>query len=122
MPFYNVKVSKCNVKVFRMESVNISFLLHFQEGYWSVINERLVNVLSTLKSPPHLHMCREFNFNLSHSMIAEQQVSHVIAMCHAIWQHASIGQLTTLPRYGHLKLISNTLLLCYINYSCVVKF
>jgi len=35
-----------------------------------------------------------FNFNASHQVLGEVSYSYVLALCHAVWEHASIGQLS----------------------------
>jgi mediator of RNA polymerase II transcription subunit 23 len=65
-----------------------------------VIHERVAETLQLpfLNSPSAsanpFHM---LNFNSSHNVIGEFSCSYVLAMCHAVWQHASIGQLSILP-------------------------
>ena len=66
-----------------------------------VINERVAEALQTpyLSSAQHLgaNPFQTLNFNGSHQVVGELQCSYVLALCHAVWQHASIGQLSILP-------------------------
>ncbi len=39
-----------------------------------------------------------FNFSVSHGQLAEQYSSYVVAISHAVWHHAGIGQLSQLPQ------------------------
>lgn len=63
-----------------------------------MIHERVAETLQLphlgIMSSDPFHM---LNFNHSHSVIAEFSCSYVLAMCHSVWQHASIGQLSILP-------------------------
>lgn len=72
----------------------------FQDGYWMVLNERVIDTiqLPCLKSPskdgnPFLML----NFTTTHQVVGEVQPSYVLSLCHAVWQHASIGQLSIIP-------------------------
>lgn len=72
-----------------------------QDSYWQVLNERIVEVLSgpMLTTPGLIDPFQAFNFTCNHQVVGEMYYSYVLALCHAVWQHASIGQLSMLPLY-----------------------
>jgi endo-1,4-beta-D-glucanase Y len=43
-------------------------------------------------------MFEAFDFEQAHAMYAETQVAYFLALSHAVWQHASIGQLSHIPQ------------------------
>ena len=67
-----------------------------------MLNDRVTEVLQSAalcqpagdSNPFHM-----FNFTTTHQVIGELPCSYVLAMCHALWQHASIGQISILPQY-----------------------
>jgi len=70
-----------------------------QECYWSVLYDRVIDAMqdpllaapSTSVDPFQL-----FDFSTCHQVIGEVRCSYVLALCHAVWVHASIGQLSTI--------------------------
>ena len=66
-----------------------------------VINERVAETLQTsyLAASDHLgsNPFQMLNFTGSHQVLGELRCGYVLALCHAVWQHASIGQLSILP-------------------------
>lgn len=65
-----------------------------------VLHDEIVEVISSrqLTDPaPNSSKFQMFNFTASHQVVGEQHCSYVLALCHAVWQHASIGQLSVLP-------------------------
>ena len=65
-----------------------------------VVNDRVVD---TIRSPniaaagANFNPFKVFNFASSYSVFGEVQCGYVLALCHAVWQHASIGQLSIIP-------------------------
>ncbi|ELT94621.1 hypothetical protein CAPTEDRAFT_178592 [Capitella teleta] len=92
-------------KVFPWMNAIGMVLTALPDGYWIVIHERVAETLQLphlgIMSSDPFHM---LNFNHSHSVIAEFSCSYVLAMCHSVWQHASIGQLSILPAFLKEKL------------------
>ena len=43
-------------------------------------------------------MFEMFDFETSHEMFAETPPAYFLALSHAVWQHASIGQLSHIPQ------------------------
>ena len=39
-----------------------------------------------------------FNFSASHAVLGEVWSSYVLALCHAVWEHASIGHLSVITQ------------------------
>ena len=53
----------------------------------------------TLTSPtPDMNPFRVFGFSSCHSMLALTDTSQLLGLCHAVWHHAGIGQLSHLPQ------------------------
>lgn len=72
------------------------------EGYWIVLNECIMEAIVD----PHLSNAGKwsnpfqmFNFNASHQVLGEVTYSYVLALCHAVWEHASIGQLSQITAF-----------------------
>ncbi|XP_074643703.1 mediator of RNA polymerase II transcription subunit 23-like [Tubulanus polymorphus] len=93
------------------------------ESYWSVINEKILEVMQNLQQtnlPPNVDLFQIFNFTLSYNLYCEMECAYLLCLCHAVWQHASIGQLSVLPMFmkeklrGVIKTESQYLLLCHI--------
>ena len=70
------------------------------------INQRIVDVIKQLANHPtagnpcggSANPFNLFNFGQNHQVVGEQHCSYVLSLCHAVWQHASIGQLSVLPQ------------------------
>ncbi|PVD23184.1 hypothetical protein C0Q70_16447 [Pomacea canaliculata] len=72
------------------------------ESYWVMLNERIMAAMQNpclTAPPPGLNPFQLFGFNTCHSMLAETDISHVLGLCHAVWHHAGIGQLSHLPQF-----------------------
>ena len=77
-------------------------LTSLPESYWVVVHDQIVKTVSELPSliPPNTSdFFAAFNFKNNHSAMSEQPYNYVIALTHAIWLHASIGQATLVPVY-----------------------
>ena len=75
-------------------------LVSVQDSYWMVLHDEIIEVISSrqLSEPSsNAYRFQMFNFTTSHQVVGEQHCSYVLALCHAVWQHASIGQLSVLP-------------------------
>ncbi|KAL3868089.1 hypothetical protein ACJMK2_040926 [Sinanodonta woodiana] len=90
------------------------------ENYWIVLNDRILDMLC---SPLFTAGKTEFhfiNFKTCQSVFGEQQANYLLALIHAIWHHAGIGQLSMLPHFirDKVKLILKTenqfLYLCHL--------
>ena len=74
-----------------------------QDSYWTVLHDEIIEVISSrqLSEPSsNAYRFQMFNFTTSHQVVGEQHCSYVLALCHAVWQHASIGQLSVLPGWA----------------------
>ncbi|XP_072045774.1 mediator of RNA polymerase II transcription subunit 23-like [Amphiura filiformis] len=89
------------------------------ECYWKVINDKILEVLSTdipsvktAFSGDHSldRIFSVYNFSGSHASHTELMCSYVLALTHAVWHHSNIGQLTLLPPFlrDHVKPIVQT--------------
>ncbi|KAL5016931.1 hypothetical protein ScPMuIL_006520 [Solemya velum] len=68
------------------------------DTYWLVLNDRIIetiqNPLLQTTNPFQL-----FNFDRARSMFAEQHCGYLMVLCHTVWHHAGIGQLSLLPQF-----------------------
>ena len=65
------------------------------ESYWVVLHEQIIATLTDLPSqlPSNItNVYTAFNFQQTHNVMSEQTYNYVIALTHATWLHASIGQ------------------------------
>ncbi|KAK3781044.1 hypothetical protein RRG08_046348 [Elysia crispata] len=72
------------------------------ESYWRVLNERILQAISChmLETPdPHHNPFKILNVSLSHLQMAQHECSTILELCHAVWHHAGIGQLSHLPQF-----------------------
>ncbi|XP_046366598.1 mediator of RNA polymerase II transcription subunit 23-like isoform X3 [Haliotis rufescens] len=71
------------------------------EPFWVVLNDRIVDAFNStqLTQSSYKYPFQMFNFHSSHIVFAEQQCSYLLGLCHAIWHHAGIGQLSQLPQF-----------------------
>lgn len=67
------------------------------DTYWSSLNTKVEEVIRSIQ--PSVQPFQLFNFSGSQSVFAEQHCSYVLALTHAIWHHAGIGQLSQLPQF-----------------------
>lgn len=93
------------------------------ESYWSVLHDRILEVIQSplLSMPlPDMDPFQVFDFSKSHCTMTEVQCSHLVALTHAIWYHASVGQISAVLPFMREKLkpIIKTeeqlLLLCHL--------
>ncbi|XP_012943009.1 mediator of RNA polymerase II transcription subunit 23 [Aplysia californica] len=71
-------------------------------SYWSVLNSRILEaIMSPMLVNPAAHHSpfKILNVSLSHLQNAEHQCSTVLELCHGVWHHAGIGQLSHLPQF-----------------------
>ncbi|KAK3090128.1 hypothetical protein FSP39_009382 [Pinctada imbricata] len=71
------------------------------DTYWMSLNTKIAEVVT---SPPLTiqGMCQPFqlfNFTESMTVLAEQNCTYLLALSHAVWHHAGIGQLSQLPQF-----------------------
>ncbi|KAK7100374.1 mediator of RNA polymerase II transcription subunit 23-like isoform X2 [Littorina saxatilis] len=77
------------------------------ESYWVVLNDRIMSAINSpaLTSPvPDVDPFRMFGYGTCHSTLALTDTSQLLGLCHAIWHHAGIGQLSHLPQFVREKL------------------
>ncbi|KAH9498459.1 Mediator of RNA polymerase II transcription subunit 23 [Bulinus truncatus] len=77
------------------------------ESYWSVLNDRILKAITSpmLEIPAAHHSpFKILNVSLSHLQNAEHQCSTILELCHGVWHHAGIGQLSHLPQFVKEKL------------------
>ncbi|XP_041358001.1 mediator of RNA polymerase II transcription subunit 23-like [Gigantopelta aegis] len=77
------------------------------DPFWAVLHE---NIVSTISMPQLVvpsgstNPFQMFNFFTSHMVFAEQHCSYLLGLCHTVWHHAGIGQLSLLPVFIKEKL------------------
>ncbi|BES98684.1 Mediator of RNA polymerase II transcription subunit [Nesidiocoris tenuis] len=77
------------------------------DSFWVILQDRLVEVITCPKltnwtyrnSPFQL-----FNFTATHNSLLDNKFSYTLALAHAIWHHAGVGHLATIPQFVHDKL------------------
>ncbi|CAN8025150.1 unnamed protein product [Ixodes persulcatus] len=71
------------------------------EPYWAVLSDR---ILSALQGPNLQNgsggqsIFQLLSFSSNHSSITEVQCCYLMALVHAVWYHASIGQISQIPQ------------------------
>lgn len=71
------------------------------DSYWVTLYDRLVEVISSpqLTSWPYRNSpFQMFNFNVTHNCLLENRFSYTLATAHAMWHHAGVGQIATVPQ------------------------
>ncbi|KAK7495937.1 hypothetical protein BaRGS_00012927 [Batillaria attramentaria] len=90
------------------------------ESYWVVLNERIMGAIThpSLTSGSTSYPYHLYGFSTCHAMLAETDTSHVLGLCHAVWHHAGIGQLSHLFVREKLRPLIRTeeqyLFLCHL--------
>ncbi|XP_064486798.1 mediator of RNA polymerase II transcription subunit 23-like isoform X1 [Ornithodoros turicata] len=75
------------------------------ESYWAVLNDRILTMLQGpgLASSGQ-NIFQLLNFSSNHNSITEVQCCYLMALVHAVWYHASIGQISQIPQLIHERL------------------
>jgi mediator of RNA polymerase II transcription subunit 23 len=71
------------------------------QSFWSVLHDRLVEVINCPKLiewPYRNSPFQMFNFSVTHNAMLECKFSYTLATAHAIWHHAGVGQIATIPQ------------------------
>lgn len=70
----------------------------FQETYWISLNNKIVETICSLPLTVQggCQPFQVFNFTTSQTVFAEQHMTYLLALSHAVWHHAGIGQLSQL--------------------------
>ena len=70
------------------------------ESYWTVLNDKIIEMM---KSPVLMNLGKSFyqtfDFIACQNMHVESSCSYMVALTHAVWHHAGIGQLSMLPQF-----------------------
>lgn len=71
------------------------------EAFWHRLQHRIVRMMEdpVFTTQFHPEPLRLMNFTESHKRMTEMQPSYLIALSHAFFHHASIGQITTIPQF-----------------------
>lgn len=90
------------------------------ESYSNVILDRITEFLEKPEFLENKNMSYLVDFKNSHLQINEYDISYLIALSHAYWNHGSIGQICTLPQFikDRIKPIIQTeeqyIFVCYL--------
>jgi mediator of RNA polymerase II transcription subunit 23 len=69
------------------------------DSYWSVMNERLVEVTQSLSTWNYRNSPFQlFNFASTHDCLLENKYSYTLALAHSLWHHAGPGQISSIPQ------------------------
>ncbi|KAL1116974.1 hypothetical protein AAG570_004302 [Ranatra chinensis] len=77
------------------------------ESFWSVLHDRLIDIItcSQLNNWPYRNSpFQMFDFSVTHNALLENKFSYTLATTHAIWHHAGVGQIATIPQFVKEKL------------------
>lgn len=92
--------------------IKIHFMFVFQETYWISLNNKIVETICSLPLTVQggCQPFQVFNFTTSQTVFAEQHMTYLLALSHAVWHHAGIGQLSQLSVFlrDHLKPVVKT--------------
>ncbi|KAK6627240.1 Mediator of RNA polymerase II transcription subunit 23 [Polyplax serrata] len=72
------------------------------ESYWTIVDERLIEVMTSNQMtnwPYHNSAFQIFNFSVIHDSLLENKFAYMLALAHAMWYHAGVGQISTLPTF-----------------------
>ncbi|KAK6629094.1 hypothetical protein RUM43_002911 [Polyplax serrata] len=72
------------------------------ESYWTIVDERLIEVMTCNQMtnwPYHNSAFQIFNFSVIHDSLLENKFAYMLALAHAMWYHAGVGQISTLPTF-----------------------
>lgn len=72
------------------------------DSYWSVLLDRIIDMMtnSPLAEKGALENAFDvMDFKGSHSSMSDVQIGYMIALTHAVWHHASVGQVNLLPAF-----------------------
>lgn len=78
------------------------------DSYWLVLHDRLLEVIGSpqLAGWPYRNSPFDmFSFQLTHNCLLENKFSYTLALAHAMWHHAGVGQITTVPQFVREKLV-----------------
>lgn len=82
------------------------------ETYWISLNNKIVETICSLPLTVQggCQPFQVFNFTTSQTVFAEQHMTYLLALSHAVWHHAGIGQLSQLSVFlrDHLKPVVKT--------------
>lgn len=72
------------------------------ESYWSVLHERIQEVISSpglIEWPYRCTPFQLFEFSSTHDGLLENKYSYTLALAHSIWHHAGLGQISVVPKF-----------------------
>lgn len=81
-----------------MNSIGL-VLTSLSESYWSVLNDRILEMMQNPLLENAADPFELMDFTNSHTTMNEMQCSYLIALTHAVWHHASVGQISLLPQF-----------------------
>ena len=72
------------------------------DSYWSVLLDRIMDMITNSSLAVKGAIENPFDvmdFKGSHASMADVQIGYMIALTHAVWHHASVGQVNLLPAF-----------------------
>ncbi|KAG1666788.1 Mediator of RNA polymerase II transcription subunit 23 [Nymphon striatum] len=105
------------------------------DSYWLVLHTHILKMLETpmfvspsINPSSNFDLMEAFDFTKSHQMYREVSCSYLLALTHAIWHHATIGQISKLPIFlkTELKIAVKTeeqfLYVCHLVAPFLLRF
>ncbi|CAG2102015.1 unnamed protein product [Medioppia subpectinata] len=74
-------------------------LTALSESYWSVLNDRILEMMQSPTLECNSNPFDLMDFTNSHSSMNEMQCSYLIALTHAVWHNANVGQISLMPQF-----------------------
>ncbi|CAH0390346.1 unnamed protein product [Bemisia tabaci] len=78
------------------------------DSYWLVLHDRLEEIVSCpslLEWKYRFSPFQLLNFKLTHNSLLPSKLAYTLALAHAIWHHAGVGHISTLPTFMKEKLL-----------------
>lgn len=98
------------------------------ESYWSVLHDRLIEVISSPGLVDWPFRCTPFelfDFSSTHDGLLENKYSYTLALTHSMWHHAGLGQIASVPKlvqviFLQIFCITNKNYLFYVCYEIII--
>lgn len=90
-------ITRNNIEIW-MNAIGL-VLTALSESYWTVLNERIIEMMSSPLLSCNSDPFELMNFTHSHTSMNEMQCSYLMAITHAVWHHSSVGQISSVPQF-----------------------
>ncbi|ESO86009.1 hypothetical protein LOTGIDRAFT_167513 [Lottia gigantea] len=93
-----------NVIMSWMNAVGLIITSLPESCWWPVLSDRIIKTLQgkellSLTAQSSYKLFEKLNFKKCYDTYSENESSTLLCLCHAIWHHAGIGQLSLLPNF-----------------------